>query len=264
MSRFLWLLFLAGLIALFSCQPRVTKKEAAKIPVTEPQPSLMSLPDSVVVQADSENVRKFPNGRIFEKLYRNEVIYPQERVGNWIKFHSFYIDSGYVWAPSIGLKRINLYRPGIYFDSTYQAFYAVQYFKKFFHSPGKIVKKSPAGYELFFSHIGLGSHEEVVYNVTQRSTQEVQHGVTLYIRNQDSTSQSLGYIYQVKVDFYTSVEGIKNALQKCGLPDKSLSGQNESKVWWNPGRLRPGLEVSLERKELKSDAFSSVWYRGGE
>ncbi len=262
MSVFRMTLFVSVVaLILVSCQPKTVKKTVTPKPVPQVQHRIPALPDSAAVLADSENVRQSPNGKVIERLYKNEIVYPEERIGNWVKFHSFYIDSGYVWAPSIGLKQINLYSPENYYDSTYQAFYPVSYFRKFFDTKGVKKKVSPSEYELFFSGIGLGSHEEVVFDVTNRSTEEIRHGVTVFLNRTDTTSQTAATIYQVKVDFYKPIRGVAAALKKCGLPDQPFSQQNESKVIWSAGKLIPGLEVELERKEWKSSDFSAVWYR---
>ena len=249
------ILLLVG--ALFwSCQPKVSKPLA---PPTAPTKALRipALPDSALVIVDTENVRATPNGKIVGKLYNDDMVYPEGRVGNWIRFHNFYYREGYVWGPSIGLPYLNLYDPRYYFDPRSQQFYSLDYIKKFLGSEGEVQKVNTEEYRLVFRNLGLGSHTEEVWEVTTRTTERVEHQLVLYVRKQDGYDR----IYQMRIDFYRPVKGVKEALKKCGLDYREPSRQSDEKVVWNPGVLIPGLQVELERKDWQSDIFSTVWYK---
>jgi len=242
---------LAGLflMVLHSCQPKVVKKE---IPVKPP--AIFTLPDSLKM-VKSENVRETPGGMAFGKLHKNETIYVMGRVGNWLLFHNSRFDSVYVWVPSAGLPYLNLFNPTTYFDTTSQQFYPPSYFRKLFGSQGKIIVNGKEGQQLFFSDLGLGSHQETVLEVVNETKQTVQHGVSLFLNHTGGT------ITRVKVDFRRPVEGVQLALQKCNLPFKPANRKDEARLVWNKGVLFPGLVVELERKDWKSPRFSSVIFK---
>ncbi len=244
------------LALLWSCQPKVTRLVTPPVPPDTVQ-MIPALPDSAVVIVDTENVRETPNGKIVGKLYNDDMVYLDARVGNWIKFHNFYYQEGYVWGPSIGLPYLNLYDPRYYFDPRSGQFYAVSYIKKFLGSAGEEQKISDTEYRLIFRNLGLGSHTEDVWEVTNHTTERVEHQMVLYVRRQNGYDR----IYQMRIDFYRPVAGVKEALKKCGLEYREPSIENEEKVVWKAGELLPGLQVELERTEWKSDVFSTVWYK---
>ena len=247
--RYILFSLLTGIfiIALFSCQPKAVKKEM----IAAKPPRIFTLPDSLKM-VKSENVRESPNGAAFGKLHKNETIYLMGRVGNWLLFHNQRFDSVYVWAPSAGLPYLNLFSPATYFDTTTRQFYPTSYFPKLFGSNGQRLKNESGVTYLFFSNLGLGSHQETVLNVVEESKQIIHHGISLFL---DKTGS---HITGVKVDFRRPVEGVRLVLRKCNLPFKPASYEDEAHLVWNKGVLFAGLVVELERKEWKSHRFSSI------
>ena len=237
------------LIAFLGCQTKMVKKTVIKIP------EIKATPDSAFVTVRMENVRQTPNGRILGKIRKNQKIYIDKRFANWVKFHNEKYDSAYIWAPSIGLDYINLYSPATYFDTTTGQFYPVEYVQDLLGNPGELKTKATGEYQLFFKKVGLGSHEEIVLEVVTQTTEQIDHGIALYIREKDN------HIFQVKVDFFRPVKGIEATLKKCNLTIKPCTQADESRAIWEKGILFPGLEITLERKEWQSEWFSSIVFR---
>ncbi|GAB4368793.1 MAG: hypothetical protein Kow0042_10170 [Calditrichia bacterium] len=213
------------------------------------------LPDSVQVTVSSENVRAQPNGVRIGKLHNGDVIHIRKRVGNWLLFYNEKYDSAYIWAPSTGFAYINLYNPHTYFDTTRGQFYPLNYFRQLFGSEGEIIQDYPSEYVLFFEGLGLGSHEETVIEVVSSRTQEVKHGIQLFI------SKENGGIKAVKVDFLRPVKGLKAASKKCGIPGTHPGVENARHVHWERDTLIKGLAVELERKEWESAWFSGISFK---
>jgi len=243
----------ALLLSIFlSCQPKFLKQPPPPVETT------FLLPDSALVTAARENVRQKPNGKILGTLRRGKTIYLDKRQGNWLQFHNQKFKRAYIWAPSAGFPYINLYNPATYFDTTKNEFYRVEYFQQLFGSPGIPRQELSTEHQLFFDEIGLGSHEEVVMEVVTETRQNVHHGITLYIHTRNQS------VRQVRIDFFRPVKGIAAALRKCGLENRKPSEENEGHVLWYSGMLFPGLKINLERKEWKSNWFSTIWFQKGE
>ncbi len=236
-------------LLVLACQPKFLKKSIVALP------EITAIPDSAFITVTRENVRQKPNGRILGHLKRNQKIFIDRRTVNWLKFHNSQFDSAYVWAPSAGFEYINLYSPFTYYDSSAGVFYPKEYLQRLFGSKGKIEDDYAKTYQLFYSNLGLGSHEETVLEVTTESSEEVKHGITLFIRKADEK------IYQVEVDFFRPVKGVKSILKKCDLIYRQPSAENEGHVIWDSNVTVNGLVVDLERKEWKSPFFSSVRYK---
>ena len=96
----------------------------------------------------------------------------------------------------------------------------------------------------------------MVIEVVTEQKSTVNNGVTVFVN--DST----GNIFKVKVDFYQPIEGLKNALKKCELPNLVASENNEGHVIWSNGQFNKSLIVDMERKEWKSNLFTSIWFIG--
>lgn len=233
----------------FTCQPKILKKPALA------GKTAFRLPDSALVTVPRENVRQKPNGKILGTLRKGQKIFIDKRLGNWLLFHNRRFDHAYIWAPSAGFQYINLYNPATYFDSTRNQFYPVDYFRRLFGDPGLLRQELSTEQQLFFDQIGLGSHEEVVMDVVTETTQNIRHGITLYI---DTRTDA---VRQVRIDFFRLVKGTSAALRKCGLPFRDPSESNEGHVVWRVGEIFPGLKIDLERKEWESDWFRSVRFR---
>ncbi|MFZ0389369.1 MAG: hypothetical protein WAN36_02835, partial [Calditrichia bacterium] len=92
------------------------------------------------------------------------------------------------------------------------------------------------------------------------STEEVSHGITLFVRYGDPVNKRGDYIWKVAVDFYRPVNGSAAALEKASLPNLEPTSRNSGHVLWENGKLVPGLIVDLERREWESDWFSSLQY----
>jgi len=253
MLRFLKYCLFIGIFVL-ACQPKpVVKHEVPTGPPTSP--SLKTLPDSARVLVDKENVRESPNGTAFGSLHKNEKIYVMGHLGNWILFHSSRFDSVFVWGPSVGINYINIYNPLTYYDTTYQQFYRLSYLQSLLGVSGKTINDNPQSYQVFFDHLGLGSHKEIVVEVTTESTEKIQHGITFTIRKSDSL------IYQVDADYLDPVKGTEKALSISNLKNHKPSSESDSEVTWKSGTLVPGLIIRLERKEWKSPFFRSISFQ---
>jgi len=253
MLRFLKYCMFIGIFVL-ACQPKpLVKHEAPTGP--PPSPVLKTLPDSARVLVDQENVRESPNGTAFGTLHKNEKIYFLGHLGNWIIFHNNRFDSVFVWGPSVGISYINIYNPLTYYDITYQQFYRLSYLQKLLGVSGKTINDNPQSYQVFFYHLGLGSHQEIVMEVTTESTEKIQQGITLTIRKSD------GLISRVDVDYLDPVKGTEKALSISDLKNHKPSSQTDSEVTWKPGTLVPGLLIRLERKEWKSLFFRSISFQ---
>jgi hypothetical protein len=218
-------------------------------------PALKLLPDSARVLVDQENVRESPNGIAFATLHKNEKIYIMGHLGNWILFQNSRFDSVFVWAPSVGINYINIYNPLIYYDTTYQQFYSLSYLQQLLGLSGKIMNDNPQTYQIFFDHLGLGSHQETVMEVTNESTEKIQHGIIVTFRKSDSL------ISQVDVDYLESVKGWERALALSDLKNRPPSSETESSVFWKQGTLVPGLIIRLERKEWKSPFYRTISFQ---
>ncbi len=249
-------LFLLIVIIFISCQPKQAKKEPATPdikPVLE-TPALPTLPDSAFVQVSSENVRLEPNGTTFGMLQEGEKIYVMGRIGNWILFHNSRFDSVFVWGPSVGFDYINLHSPYAYFDTTTKRFYPIDYIRKLFSKSGKKQDINNENYQLFFSKLGLGSHQETVMEVTEKSSETIKHGIRIYLRKQNNE------IYKIEADFLNPVKGAVSALEQCELTHKNPDQNDEAFLLWKRGNLVPGLSIKLERTEWKSEQFRTVWF----
>ncbi len=245
---FLAILF-SLLLVLTGCQPEQIKK-----PPTPQIPAVAKTPGTAVITAQSENVRFAPNGQILGQVHRGDSIRIEKRVVNWLLFYNDEFDSSYVWAPSAGFDYINLYSPYTYYDTTARQFYPVSYFRNLFGREGQKDSILSTESTLFFGDVGLGSHEDIVMEVTQKEIEEVEHGITLHIREPE------GYIFQVEIDFFAPEKGIKSALQKCGLPDLDYSAATPRDVVWDKNVIIPGLKIRLERKVWESSSFSGIWF----
>jgi len=247
-------LLLAGLIWLSSCSHKTTKISPAPTPAPAPAEKEIAIADTAIVQVRSENVREQPNGKIIGKVRRGTPLLILRRVGNWVEFSGAKFDEVFIWAPSLGYKYLNLYSPDFYLNSSKTGFRPVSYFRKIFSEKGQVRDKSASDYELFFKNIGLGRHEETVLDVVNSSRQIVDHGLALYVDNQQQT------VKKVRIDFFRPVRGYVRALKKCGLPIVKPQRTSGGHLIWAKGMLLPGLKVDMERKDWGSSLISSVWY----
>jgi hypothetical protein len=227
-----------------------------KKPITSPE--IKVIPDSAYVTVGIENVRQKPNGKILGKIRKGQKLYIEKKSVNWIQFHNQSFESAYIWAPSVGFEYINLYNPFTYFDTTSTLFYSTNYFKELLGSNGIRNQQVSEKCTLFFKELGLGSHEDIVLYVVTESNEKVEHGVTLFIHESNEK------VFQVKVDFFRPIKGLSNALKKCGLGELPASETNEGHVLWSMNKLVPGLSIDMERKEWKSEWFSSIWFRSND
>jgi hypothetical protein len=251
--RLLKYCLLVGILIL-ACQPKQFVKH--KTPAGTPSsPVLKPLPDSARVLVGEENVRESPNGIAFATLHKNEIIYIMGHLGNWILFQNNRFDSVFVWGPSVGINYINLYNPLTYYDTTFQQFYNLNYLKQLLGVSGKIMNENQQSFQIFFDHLGLGSHQEIVMEVTSESTEKIQHGITITIRKSDSL------ISRVEVDYLEPVKGTEKALAMSNLINRLPSSETNSSVIWKPGTLVPGLIIRLERKEWQSPFFRTISFQ---
>ncbi|MBN2366612.1 MAG: hypothetical protein EH225_11950 [Calditrichaeota bacterium] len=246
-------LFMIILLMLAGCQPKEVKH-----PPQPEVPGIRKVPEKAVITAQSENVRFKPNGQILGQVHRGDSVRIEKRIVNWLLFYNDEFDSSFVWAPAAGFDYINLYSPHTYYDTTSQQFYPVGYFRELFGREGQKDSILSTESELFFGDIGLGSHEDIVIEVSDKEIEEVEHGITFHIGEPE------GKIFQVDIDFYTPIKGVKAALRKCNLPDVAFLSGTPREVSWNPGVLLQGMKIHLERKEWDSDFFSRVWFTGNK
>lgn len=250
------LMMTAALLLAVACTP----KTAAPPETASPAPPPLSGPiatdagTSVTVVAASENVRETPNGELMGQLRKGDEVTVLKRAGNWVFFRSDMFDDAWVWAPALGYDYLNLYSPDFFLDSTGTRFRNVGWFQRLFSQPGERRDDGGATYQLFFTDIGLGSHETVVVEIAEGQSQIVKHGVTLYI---DRTTNRIGKVW---VDFFEPETGYQSALEKAGLPAVVPDEINSGHVIWKAGSLVPGVTVDLERTEWDSEAFSRIWY----
>lgn len=242
-------LLLTAVLFFMQCQPKLVKQA----PVVTP--AVQTLPDSALVTVKQENVRRFPNGTVLGKIRKGEKIFIDRRMVNWVQFHSAKYDSAFIWAPSVGFKYINLYSPFTYYDTTTSQFYSLKYFKKLFGSGGIQTQQLPTEYELFFGDLGLGGHQDVVLEGVTESTEQVKHGVTLFVE------PVTNHLLRVRVDFFRPVRGMNAAAKKCGFPALAPSEENHGHIIWTKDTLVPGLLIDLERKEWDSAWFSGIWFK---
>lgn len=207
---------------------------------------------TAIITEKKENVRLTPNGKVIGSVRQGDKIEIKNRHANWLLFSNEKFDSAFVWAPSAGFEYINLYNPLVYYDSTVEKFYALEYFRKLFGSIGIPSAGISAESEIFFNDVGLGSHNSIVLQVLDQQIEIVHHGIALYLDN--STQE----IFQVNIDFLRPIRGNKNVLMKCGLPDRPYSSTDQRRVSWKVNTLVAGLEVRLERKEWESDWFNAI------
>jgi len=231
------------------CQPKVPKeKKTPSIP-------LIQSPKFSVITVESENVRMSPNGQKIGQLLQGDSLQVINRQGNWLLFQNDFFDSAYIWAPSAGLDYINLYNPLSYYDSTAEEFFPINYFRKLFGHPGIEIATPYNDSEFFFGELGLGSHEDIVIEVTTEQTETNAHGITLY------TTETNKNVFQIKIDFFSPIKGIENTLERCDLEFILPDIQNGGHVIWEKNTLVPGLEIDLERREWESDWYSVLWLR---
>jgi hypothetical protein len=253
MLRFIKYCLFIGILIL-ACQPKpLVKHKAPTGP--PPAPVVKPLPDSAWVLIEKENVRESPNSTAFGTLHKNEKIYVMGHFGNWILFHNSRFDSVFVWGPSVGINYINIYNPLTYYDTTYQQFYSLVYLQQLLGVSGKTINDNPQTYQVFFDHLGLGSHQEIVMEVTTESTEKIQHGITITIRKSDEL------ISRVEVDYLDPIKGTEKALSISDLKNHRPSSETDSAVIWKAGTLVPGLIIQLERKEWKSPFFRTVSFQ---
>jgi hypothetical protein len=251
--RLLKYCLLVGILIL-ACQPKQLVKH--KTPAgTPPAPALKPLPDSAQVLVGQENVRESPNGVAFATLHKNEIIYIMGHLGNWVLFQNNRFDSVFVWGPSVGINYINIYNPLTYYDTTFQQFYSLSYLQQLLGLSGKIINDNPQTYQIFFDHLGLGSHQETVIEVSNESTQKIKHGITVTIRKSDSL------ISLVEADYLEPVKGTEKALTLSDLINHPSSSETNSLVIWKPDTLVPGLIIRLEREEWQSPFFRTISFQ---
>ncbi len=239
------LILLGFLIFLFfdGCQPKIAVQTSSP-PV--------NIPEKATIHASSENVRQAPNGKIIGSLKKGNQIRIKKRLANWLLFTDQKFDSAYVWAPSAGFDYINLYNPLTYFDSTAGDFHSLDYLQSFLGSEGNEQPVTSTHSEIFFSNIGLGSHEDIVVEVVNHQREEVLHGITL------SLHPITRKIRQVKIDFFRPVKGVSDALRKCGLANIPPSATGPRRISWAADTLVPDLTLDLERQEWESEWFSGL------
>ena len=222
-----------------------------------PPPEKVYLTDGgkeMTVQVSAENIRRRPNGEKLGSLKKGDKITVVKRIGNWVQFKNMAFTDAYIWAPSIGYRYENLYSPFFYFDTTRSTFRSVEYFRNMFSQRGQRRHEDDQHFELFFKDLGLGSHEMVVLDVATASEQLVEHGVTLFV------DKNARQIDRVRVDYFRPVNGIKNVMTKSELPNVQPSETNDGHIIWHSGTMIPGLGIDLERKEWRSEWFSSIWF----
>jgi hypothetical protein len=243
-------LLMVILVFLIACQ-----KKALKQPPAPGVPRIATVPRKAVITRKVENVRFSPNGQILGQVFKGDTIYIEKRIVNWLLFHNSDFDSSFVWAPAAGFDYINLFNPLTYYDTTAQKFYPLTYFQRLFGNKGKEDSLSATEREIFFSsNLGLGSHEDIILDLTKEKKENIKHGIALY------QSIPSGIITRIRIDFFQPAEGIRQALKKCGLPDRPFSSENPSQVVWKPHAQIKGLEIQLERLEWKSALFSAVQF----
>jgi hypothetical protein len=231
------------------CQPKVLKeKKTPSIP-------LIQSPKFSVITVESENVRMSPNGQKIGQLLKGDTLQVIKRQGNWLLFHNDFFDSAYIWAPSAGFDYINLYNPLSYYDTIAQDFFPTAYFRKLFGNLGIEIPTPLKQSQIFFGELGLGSHEDIVIEVTTEQTETTAHGITLY------TQEPTNNIFQIKIDFFSPIKGIEKTLERCDLEFILPDIQNGGHVIWKKNTLVPGLEIDLERREWESDWYSVLWLR---
>jgi hypothetical protein len=237
------------MLLIAACQPKIDKKSPILfVPVIQS-------PDIAVIQVESENVRTTPNGQKIGQLLLGDTLQVIKRQGNWLLFQNDFFDSAYIWAPSAGLDYINLYNPLSYYDGAAQQFYPVNYFRELFGNPGIEKTEMSNEYTIFFGELGLGSHEDIIIEVTTEQTETTAHGITLYTKEPDKN------VFQIKIDFFSPIKGIEKTLERCDLEFILPDIQNGGHVIWEKNTLVPGLEIDLERREWESDWYSVLWLR---
>jgi hypothetical protein len=243
-------LILIILTLLIACQKKVLKQPPAPV-----VPQIAPVPSKAVITQKVEKVRFSPNGQILGRVFKGDTIYIEKRMVNWLRFHNSEFDSSFVWAPAAGFEYINLFNPLTYYDTTSQKFYPLSYFQKLFGYKGEEDSLSASEREIFFSsNLGLGSHEDIIMDVTTEKVEKIKHGIAFY------QSIPSGIITRIRIDFYQPIEGIRRALKKCGLPDRPFSSDDPSQVVWKAGIQFNGLEIKLEKKEWKSKRFSALQF----
>lgn len=235
---------------LIACQKKVFKQPPAPV-----VPKVAPVPKKAVITRKVENVRFSPNGQILGQIFKGDTIYIEKRIVNWLLFHNSEFDSSFLWAPAAGFDYINLFNPLTYYDTTSQNFYPLTYFQELFGNKGEEDSLSAAEREIFFSsNLGLGSHEDIILDVTREQIEKIKHGITFY---QNIPS---GIIKRLKIDFSQPVPGIRQALEKCGLSNRPFSSEDSAQVIWKSGTQIKGLKIKLERKEWKSTSFNAVQF----
>lgn len=207
------------------------------------------------VKVNQEKVRESPNGKAFGNLHKNEKIYVMGRSGNWILFHNNRFDSVFVWGPSVGFEYINIYNPQTYFTTSTGQFYHLSYLEQLLGTKGKITEKNDGHYQVFFDNLGLGSHDEIIMESVNESTENVRHGITFDV------CKSNDQIDQVKIDYLKPIKGLQMALGKSILKEIEPSTKNEAVVIWKAGTLINGLTITLEREEWNSSFFSAISFK---
>ena len=232
-----------------ACQPKAVKEKPK--PIT---PVFMTS-GLAVISVESENVRLSPNGKVVGQLLRGDTLQIIKRHANWLYFKNDFFESGYIWGPSAGLDYINIYNPFTYYDSIATEFYPINYFTTLFGSTGERRSLRGTETEIFFDEMGLGSHEEIVLEVMDEQLETVKHGIILFLREPDQK------LYKIKMDFFKPIQGVKKAIERCGLSYRPFSLEDGGHVIWEKGTLIEGLEIDLERKEWESEWFSTLWLR---
>jgi hypothetical protein len=196
-----------------------------------------------------ENVRDLPNGEIIGETRKGEKFTILERRGNWFRVKNADFDNAFIWAPSFGVKKINLYSLETWFDKENKTFYSPSQFRLILGSPSERVDHFGLKRSNYFD-IGLGREIETEVDQLGNSKAIVlKKGVSIIY-------SKTGGIKEILIDLKTPVSSPGNLSKLLNIDLRKPDMTDDTKISWE--NISGLTKIELFREEYKSDKYNQI------
>lgn len=234
---FLYILFCGG-CANIANQFKVSEKEL-----------YYPIKDTTVSVNIEENIRDIPNGEIIGKTMKNEKFKLIGRRGNWVIVQNRDFPKGFIYGPSLGYNKINMFALSTWYDTQALGFYTLQQYIYFLGKSAEISEYFNLK-KYSFIDLGFGFSNEVIMDQNGKAeTKKKSKGVYIIV-NDDS------FVREIHIDLKDKINHISDAesLLKVNL-GKPSTNDNTHVEWQNMFGLS---KIQLLRSEFEADSFNQI------
>lgn len=234
---FLYIIFCGGCVNIAN-QFKVSEKE-----IYHP------IKDTTLNVNIEENIRDIPNGEIIGKTMKNEKFKLVGRRGNWVCVQNRDFPKGFIYGPSLGYNKINMFALSTWYDTQASGFYDLQQYINFLGQAKEISEYFNLK-KYSFIDLGFGFSNEVIMDQNGKAeTRRKSKGVYIIV-NDD------GFVREIHIDLKDNINDISDAknLLKVNLAKPSTS-DNTHVAWQDKFGLS---KIQLLRSEFGSDSFNQI------